>query len=114
MLGSMRKYILDLGTGEPRQVYGLEWAYQFERRCQDCQDGKPDIYRVAFDGDPDGVYVSTVFLGLDHNFMGVGPPLLWESLVFGGEYDGEMRRYTSKEEALRGHKELVGQVVEAT
>ncbi len=27
---------------------------------------------------PDGTAVSTVFLGMDHNFLGRGPPLLWE------------------------------------
>jgi hypothetical protein len=52
------------------------------------------------------VEISTVFLGLDHNF-GQGPPLLFESMVFGGEDDGEMVRYSTWEEAETGHKLLV-------
>lgn len=30
------------------------------------------------------VQVSTVFLGLDHSYMGTGPPILWETMIFGG------------------------------
>jgi hypothetical protein len=52
------------------------------------------------------VEVSTVFLGLDHNW-GDGAPILWETLVFGGESDGYMERYSSWDEAVRGHKEIV-------
>ena len=56
-------------------------------------------------GDPT-VRVSTVFLGLDHNFGAGGPPILWESLVFGGPHDGLMRRYATREAALAGHQAL--------
>jgi hypothetical protein len=34
-----------------------------------------------------GVRVSTVFLGLDHSWN-VGPPVLFETMIFGGELDG--------------------------
>jgi hypothetical protein len=37
--------------------------------------------------------VSTVFLSLNHAFHD-GPPLLYETLVFGGELDGEMEGRT--------------------
>jgi hypothetical protein len=50
--------------------------------------------------------ISTVFLGLDHNF-GSGPPLLFESLIFGGPLGDEQRRYSTYDEAERGHAELV-------
>lgn len=32
-----------------------------------------------------GFEVSTVFLGIDHNFLGSGSPILWETMVFDGE-----------------------------
>lgn len=57
------------------------------------------------------VDVSTVFLGLDHSF-GQGPPVLWETMVFGGPLDGEQRRYTSEGEAKAGHAELLAAVKE--
>jgi hypothetical protein len=47
--------------------------------------------------------VSTVFLGLDHNFMGVGPPILFETMVFGGPHDQDQERYCTWDEALLGH-----------
>jgi hypothetical protein len=50
----------------------------------------------------DGVRVSTVFLGLDHQF-GNGPPLLFETMIFGGEDDGYQERYATWEEAEAGH-----------
>lgn len=49
-------------------------------------------------------WVSTVFLGLDHSY-GKGPPILWETMVFGGSMRDEyMERYTSEQEALEGHE----------
>lgn len=56
--------------------------------------------------------VSTVFLGLDHNF-GSGDPLLFESMVFGGPLDKEMWRYHTYAEAERGHAEAVTAVRKA-
>lgn len=56
----------------------------------------------------DGSYVSTVFLGCDHDFSGAGPPVLWETMVFGpGTEDEEMDRYSSREAALAGHDAIV-------
>ena len=49
------------------------------------------------------VFVSTVFLGLDHSFESA-TPILWETMIFGGEHDQYMDRYTSHEDALEGHQ----------
>jgi hypothetical protein len=57
------------------------------------------------------VEVSTVFLGIDHAFLG-GPPVLWETMVFGGEHDMFQRRYTSLDEAQKGHDETVAMASE--
>lgn len=48
------------------------------------------------------VLVSTVFLGLDHSF-GDGPPLLFETMIFGGKHDQYQERYSTRTEALMGH-----------
>lgn len=50
----------------------------------------------------DGVTVSTVFLGLDHAFGG-GPPLLFETMVFGGPDDGAQWRFATWDEAEAHH-----------
>lgn len=53
--------------------------------------------------------VSTVFLGLNHNF-GPGPSLLYETMVFGGALDGETERYPTRQEAQEGHQVMVARV----
>lgn len=59
--------------------------------------------RVAYTDVPDG-YVSTVFLGIDHNHMGDGPPILFETMVFGcGPWDNYQERYATWDEAEAGH-----------
>jgi len=67
-----------------------------------------DDRRIARDkvGDSE---VSTVFLGIDHQH-GEGAPILFETLVFGGEFDEEMERYSTLEQAQAGHKAMVAKV----
>jgi hypothetical protein len=61
-------------------------------------------------GPYNGGIVSTVYLGVDHSF-GNGPPLLYETMVFGcGKHDKYQRRYSTQEEALAGHWETVAMV----
>lgn len=53
------------------------------------------------------IHVSTVFLGLNHNFCGKGDPILFETMVFlpNGK-PRNMRRYFTWGEAEQGHKEI--------
>ena len=80
---------------EVRRVPLLEWAMKFE-------DG--DSRRVAKTqvGDTE---VSTVFLGIDHNFGDDGPPLLFESMTFPDQMTCE--RYATWDEAQAGHDRIV-------
>lgn len=64
--------------------------------------------RVASDT-IDGVRISTVFLALDHSF-GEGPPMLFETMVFGGPLDEEQDRCTTWEEAEAMHTAMVARV----
>lgn len=68
------------------------------------------------------VRVSTVWLGLNMNFSGIGPPLIFETMIFGlydlsvgGEgADGEYQwRWATKEAALAGHDQAVAMAREA-
>lgn len=56
----------------------------------------------------DGVklWISTVFLGTDHNYWG-GPPILWETMIFHDGDGQEQYRYASRAAALHGHRTLV-------
>jgi hypothetical protein len=56
--------------------------------------------------------VSTVFLGLDHRF-GEGPPLLFETMVFGfGPDDERCERCSTWEEAEAQHERIVNELKE--
>jgi hypothetical protein len=55
------------------------------------------------------VRVSTVWLGLNHNW-GLGPPLFFETMVFGGVHDEDQWRYPTEAAALAGHDQVVTMV----
>lgn len=55
--------------------------------------------------------VSTVFMSLDHEW-GDGPPILFETMVFGGPLDQAQERYSTKQEAIEGHEKWVNKVKE--
>jgi len=91
MLGT---YILDL-DGTPLEVNDpFEWS-KFMNSNR----------RLKKDTFPNGVWVSTVFLGLDYSF-GEGPPILWETMIFGatGDLNDYRERYTTAVDALEGHE----------
>ena len=57
----------------------------------------------------DETLISTVFLSIDHNHSGIGDPVLWETMVFFPTSEDESEwsiRYTSHEDAVRGHKAM--------
>lgn len=89
-------YVLD--GKEPRPVDMMTWAQSFEG----------DRVRVGKDTVGDAT-VSTVFLGLDHNW-GDGPPLLFETMVFGGSLDETCERYSTWDEAEAGHARMIERV----
>ncbi len=76
------------------------WGMEFDKRTK-----SEDHWRVARET-VNGVDVSTVFLGIDHAFGG-GPPLLFETMIFGGPHNEYQERYSTWEEAEAGHKRAV-------
>lgn len=57
-----------------------------------------------------GVQISTVFLGIDHSWTGAGPPILFETLVIGGDLDKSEQRYAFWDDAVEGHKQWVARI----
>ena len=93
-------YILD-GKTPVRAVSVEDWGRWFEdaeRHVADLRDGD--------------IRVSTVFLGIDHQW-GSGPPKLFETMVFGGPLDGEQNRCSTWEQAEEMHREMARRVTEA-
>lgn len=79
-------------------------------RLMDTDEGRASRV-VAKDKLPDGATVSTVFLGIDHNFARAFnpalPPILYETMVFGGAHDDWQQRYETRAQALAGHRAAV-------
>jgi len=97
----MNNYILDENGNpvlEPDLVKWCRWYQTAKRHVADDKIGD--------------VRVSTVFLGIDHAFVG-GEPILWETMVFGGPLDQEQDRYHTREVAVAGHNAMLQRVQEA-
>lgn len=93
----MGNYILD-GKNPVKCDDLIEWAMWFEKANR----------HVSVTNLPDDVRVSTVFLGLDHSFgFGSGKPILFETMIFGGEQDGFCERYETWDEAEVGHQKAI-------
>ncbi len=53
------------------------------------------------------IFLSTVFLGLDHSFpSNPDKPVVFETMIFGGEFDQYQRRYCEYDEALDAHDKI--------
>jgi hypothetical protein len=87
----------------------IEWANAMAERFSLKRQHGVDPWRVdeTFLRD---VHVSTVFLGLNHNFRGADPPILFETMVFGGKHDNYQERCSTWEEAEAMHQRAVEMV----
>lgn len=95
-------YILD-DERNPVRVKNIdEWGDWFQdfkmRRVAETHIGK--------------IRVSTVFLGIDHSFGG-GPPILFETMIFGGELDQWQERCCTWDAAVKMHNDAVELVHES-
>lgn len=57
-------------------------------------------------------HVSTMFHSMNYNRIDNNDPILFETMVFGSDLDGEFTRYRTLKEALDGHEEMVDRVRE--
>lgn len=83
-------YILEGKT--PVKTDLMTWARWFEKGTE----------RIVAQTKHDDVRVSTVFLGLDHQW-GDGPPMIFETMIFGGEHDQWQDRCSTWDQALVMH-----------
>lgn len=91
-------YYLEGRTALPWHGDLLEWAEKMQA-----------TRRVALD-QVDEVTISTVFLGIDHQWL-EGPPLLFETAIFSGEDGaGDLERCSTYAEAEAMHRQAVAKV----
>lgn len=74
-----------------------QWGKMFEDR---------NYQIVKQDKLPNGCFVSTVWLGLDHSHGGT-EPLIFETMVFLKDEELAQERYSTEKEALDGHRILL-------
>lgn len=53
-----------------------------------------------------GMTISTIFLGIDHGFS-LGPPILFETMIFGGYYNDYQERCCTYDQAMAQHVRVV-------
>ena len=58
------------------------------------------------------IRVSTIFLSFDHGFIEDQPPILFETMVFGGKFDQCQTRYSTYAEAENGHEKVLNKVID--
>jgi hypothetical protein len=93
-------WILDSDNRPIEVANAIEWSRWFE-------DANRHVGYTQITSD---ITVSTAFLGVDHRYHGEGPPILFETLIFGGPLDGQCSRYVSWDDAEVGHRMLVAKV----
>ena len=96
----MTYYILDSDHNVVPVSDVVQWAEFF-------RNGDRRVRRDELGGGE--VVVSTVFLGLDHDF-GVARPLIFETMIFGGPFSEHQWRYSTWAEAEARHAEILEQV----
>lgn len=102
------KYILKGHKAVPASLF--EWGGWLETHRKEKIVKQEELPKKWWKFWAKPLWVSTVFLGLDHNFSMRGEPLIFETMVFRsrenlGEID--MARYSTWEEAEKGHKRMV-------
>jgi hypothetical protein len=91
----MHKYIL-IGQTPVIEPNAAKWAIWFE-----------SADRIVSQSEVGASVVSTVFLGLDHQF-GAGPPLLFETMIFSdGDSEDYQRRCSTWVQAEAQHRAAV-------
>lgn len=108
MMSMMREYKL-IGHRAVLITDPDEIGSSFYQRRLSIEQTGIDPHRVAFDDLGSGLSVSTVFIGIDHNFLRGGPPLIFETMVFGGGdmLDLQCERCSTWEQAEQQHARIV-------
>lgn len=53
------------------------------------------------------ILISTIFLSVNCQWKQGEPPLVFETMVFGGKFDEHQTRYSTYEQAVAGHQAIV-------
>ena len=106
-----REFYESMGLEMPAMMYVLDGheAIAFDHDIEACVilhgvmwDDRAQIVAQDRIGD---LFVSTVFLGVNHAFL-PGPPMIFETMIFEGDRAGDLWRYSTWDEAEAGHRRV--------
>jgi len=84
-------------------------------RCDDITEWGRFMWqhelRVVAQDDVGPHWVSTVFLGIDHDWSGHGPPILFETMIFTNGESREQWRFSTWDQAEEWHHAVVRRLV---
>jgi hypothetical protein len=95
-------YYILIGKLPVPEPDGIKWANWLERAFADNS-------RVVGQDHIGGIFISTVFLGLDHS-LGGPHPMLFETMVFRGGNGDECMRCETWDEAEKQHAAMVAKL----
>lgn len=104
-------YILDEDKEPVPEPDLTKWAEWFESSNRVVRRNTTSVTMKRGDQEKNvgEITISTVFLGLDHSFTG-NPPLLFETMVFGGPLDQQQERCSTWEGAEMMHEKMMERV----
>lgn len=101
---STLSWVYDLKTKEVYRQPDLVLFSEFMKRDR----------RIVEQTEVGDLFVSTVFLGIDHRLSEEGPPLVFETMVFDNSEEGKgdtfadyCERYSTWDEAVAGHRKVL-------
>lgn len=97
-------YILDDDGEQIPAPDVVTWARWYETADEARQIALDTIGKVG---------ISTIFTAINQRFHDDGPPLLYETMIFGGDRR-DCEHYATRQEALDGHARFVRLVLEGT
>ena len=83
-----------------RECDVMEWCHQLEEM------NKYSKHHLGFD-EVKGYLVSTIWIGSNMNYSGVGPPLIFETLIFNDKDSMYCEKYSTWDEAIDGHERAI-------
>ncbi len=96
--GTRKMHYILTNDREVVAVSAKEWGRWFDTTDRHVADLRDEDIRI-----------STTFIGLDHS-SGDGPPLVFETLVFGGPLDGEEEHCSTWQQAIEMHHQMAQRV----
>jgi len=80
-----------------------------DERVWEDKQGDPAYVQIDKATIPSGYWVSTIWVGIDHDPSPAGPPLIFETVVFeeSTKKSVDRARYATEAEARAGHQRLV-------